>query len=69
VIFVGTALSYAVAVIFHKLGKIISKNLNLLGYLKTIFRPYPHRQGNDTIIADSLKNVKIDPQVFKACKR
>ncbi len=57
VLFVRTALSFDETVVLYRLEKIRSKNLNLFGSLKIIYRPHPHRQGNDTIVGDSLKNV------------
>lgn len=66
ILFVGTALSFDEVGALRQLNAIIKQNSDYFGNIKIVYRPHPWRQGYDTIKADELEYIIIDPQVSNA---
>jgi hypothetical protein len=69
ILFVGTILPFDEADVLAKLNEIISRNRDVFGDVKIIYRPHPWRDGRDSIVGKDLENVVIDPQMINAYTR
>ena len=63
ILFVGSSLPFNEPLVLSILDHELSRNKQLYGHTKIVYRPHPSRQDGRRITMDSLKNVFVDPQV------
>lgn len=63
ILFVGFSLPFNEARLVKIIDDILTRNKNIFGDTKLVYRPHPNRQGKDTIKGVKLCNTIVDPQL------
>ena len=63
ILFTGFSLPFNEAKLVKLIDDILSRNKDIFGDTKLVYRPHPNRQGRDTVKGIQLKNTIVDPQL------